>query len=120
MRTPIVVAWVGGPPASAIDDEARTVIRARALRALRDMGAKRATIHDAWLHDWRHDPFARGAYAFPLVGGASAGVALARAVEDTLFFAGEATSEDYAGTVEGAIETGQRAAERVLRSLGRR
>jgi len=40
---------------------------------------------------------------------------LAAPVEDTLFFAGEATSTDgHTGTVHGAIATGRRAAHEVL------
>jgi monoamine oxidase len=43
---------------------------------------------------------------------------LARPVQDTLFFAGEAVHVDgFAGTVHGALETGERAAREVLRSL---
>jgi monoamine oxidase len=118
MRTPIVVGWVGGPPATEIDDEARASIVARACTTLRAIGVRRPVVHGAWTHDWRHDPFARGAYAFPLVGGASAGAALARPIARTLFFAGEATSEDYPGTVEGALASGHRAARAVARSIG--
>jgi monoamine oxidase len=117
MRTPVAAAWVGGPPATAIDEESREHIVARARAALRAMGVRRPRILGAWAHDWRHDPFAGGAYAYPLVGGARAGAQLSRPVERTLFFAGEATSEKYAGTVEGALETGVEAARATLRAL---
>ena len=43
---------------------------------------------------------------------------LARPVADTLFFAGEAAHETLWGTVAGAWESGERAAEMVLRRLG--
>ncbi len=118
MQTPLAVAWVGGPPAIPIDDESRARLVADARSTLRSLGVRAPRVHGAWLHDWRHDPYARGAYAFPLVGGADAGERLARPVDRTLFFAGEATSRDYAGTVEGAIETGERAARAILRALG--
>jgi monoamine oxidase len=40
-------------------------------------------------------------------------------VEETLYFAGEATNSDgYNGTVHGAIATGSRAAEELLGALG--
>jgi monoamine oxidase len=39
-------------------------------------------------------------------------------VQQTLFFAGEAT-EKSGGTVEAALASGQRAARQVLRALGR-
>jgi monoamine oxidase len=45
-------------------------------------------------------------------------LALAKPVEETLFFAGEATnSEGRSATVDGAITTGERAAKEVLDSL---
>ena len=118
MQTPLAVAWVGGPPAIPIDDQSRAQLVGRARASLRSLGARAPKVHGAWLHDWRHDPFARGAYAFPRVGAADAGERLARPIDRTLFFAGEATSRDYAGTVEGAIETGERAARSILRALG--
>jgi len=39
-------------------------------------------------------------------------------VEDTLFFAGEATDVEQTGTVSGAIASGRRAARQVLVALG--
>jgi len=47
-----------------------------------------------------------------VIGGGVAG--LAAPVDGTLFFAGEATHLDQPGTVQGAIETGERAARHVL------
>lgn len=70
-------------------------------------------------HDWSRDPFSRGAYRYPLVGGSDAGIALARPLRSTLFFAGEATdAEGRNGTVHGAIASGHRAAAQVHRALG--
>ncbi|MFN7135158.1 MAG: FAD-dependent oxidoreductase, partial [Myxococcales bacterium] len=51
-------------------------------------------------------------------GGADAPGALAAPVEGTLFFAGEATSATRAGTVDGALAEGLRAADEVLAALG--
>jgi monoamine oxidase len=44
------------------------------------------------------------------VNGEGARESLAAPLEDTLFFAGEATSVEQAGTVAGALESGARAA----------
>lgn len=75
-------------------------------------------VEAAWLHDWEHDPFSRGAYSYQTVGGADAPATLARPLRGTLFFAGEAADpEGRNGTVHGAIATGQRAAAEVERSL---
>ena len=60
----------------------------------------------------------RGAYSYVRVGGDSARKQLARPIEQTLFFAGEATdTAGEAGTVAGALASGRRAAREVLRSL---
>jgi monoamine oxidase len=64
------------------------------------------------MHDWIADPFSRGAYSYARVGGDDASKRLARPVEDTLYFAGEAADpEGRTGTVHGAIATGRRVAE---------
>ena len=75
-------------------------------------------VEDVWMHNWVHDPFARGAYSYPKVGGVDAPAVLARPLAGTLFFAGEATdTEGATGTVHGAIATGRRAARQVQRAL---
>jgi monoamine oxidase len=69
----------------------------------------------AYLHNWQTDPFARGAYSYLAVGGNDARSALAAPLEDTLFFAGEATdTQDEAATVTGALQSGDRAAREVM------
>ena len=52
----------------------------------------------------------REAYSYILVGGRGAVAELARPVEDTLYFAGEATQEGFSGTVASTIASGYRAA----------
>ena len=63
---------------------------------------------------WGADPYARGAFSYYRVGsGPSDRRALAAPVADRLYFAGEATSEDAPGTVQGALLSGRRAARQV-------
>jgi monoamine oxidase len=122
VRAPLLVGWSGGPAARALAREDRATIEDRALEALAThFGASRrridALVEACWMHDWEHDPFSRGAYSYPLVGGSAAATALARPVQDTIFFAGEHTTRrGRNGTVNGAIATGRRAAAEVLRS----
>ena len=66
------------------------------------------------MHDWQADPFARGGYSYVKVGGTGAREELAAPLEETLFFAGEATDTEQSGTVGGALASGQRAAREVL------
>jgi monoamine oxidase len=90
------------------------VVAAVAARAL---GAPRARLDaqlEGWAtHDWQKDPFSRGAYTYVGVGGRTAPQRLARPVQGTLFFAGEATSAEETGTVAGAIASGLAAARKV-------
>jgi monoamine oxidase len=71
-----------------------------------------------YYHDWQQDPFARGAYSYVTVGASEARDVLAQPIEDTLFFAGEATDATEEGTVTGALQSGVRAAREVLASSG--
>ncbi len=124
LRAPVMVGWVGGPPAAALcalpDDEI-------ARRSLRDLAGHLGTgeerldelVVGSWTHNWERDPYARGAYSYAAVGGSGAARRLSRPVASTIFFAGEATDTGgHSGTVEGALATGRRAARGVLQSLG--
>jgi monoamine oxidase len=71
------------------------------------------------MHDWRADPFSRGAYSYVGVGGTAAQKTLAKPVLNTLFFAGESTDWEQSGTVAGAIASGRRAAREVIKALHR-
>ena len=63
---------------------------------------------------WRQDPFARGSYSYLPAGfDPAARTALRSDVDGRVFFAGEATSDDYAGTVHGAWFEGTAAADRI-------
>ena len=122
VRSPVLVGWVGGVAAEAILSEEPLSRLERSLVALSEILAvpRRALEEqlDAWTsHDWRADPFARGAYSYVGVGGIGAPRALGRPVEGTLFFAGEATNGEEIGTVAGALSSGRRAAREILRVL---
>ena len=71
----------------------------------------------SYTHDWHSDPFTRGAYAYLPVNGLKLQQTLGLPVDATLYFAGEATSLGHIGTVHGALESGQRAAKEILKSL---
>jgi monoamine oxidase len=123
VRAPMLVGWHGGPGANALSQLASEQIEDAAIGSLARQFALpprkvRGMVEAAWLHDWEHDPFARGAYSYQTVGGADAPAALARPLRGTLFFAGEAAdAEGRNGTVHGAIATGRRAAGEAERSL---
>jgi monoamine oxidase len=67
---------------------------------------------------WSRDPWVRGAYSYYRVGQANTYGQLAGASEGRFLFAGEQTSIDNIGFLEGAVETGERAGRRLLRRIG--
>ncbi len=124
LRWPLAVAWSGGPKAAAILEGGHRAVEATAVGELAAaLRLPRRTVAsllvETWMHDWQHDPYSRGAYSYARVGGAGAARSLSRPVEDTLFFAGEATDTGgHTGTVEGALASGLRAARQASRALG--
>jgi monoamine oxidase len=119
----VLTGWAGGPLAQELSSLRPDARRSRALDSLQQLfGTPRSTLEefldDEMFHDWQADPFARGGYAVTQVGGLGAARVLARPVAGTLFFAGEHThTEGQAGTVHGALETGERAARECLEAL---
>lgn len=66
---------------------------------------------------WNADPLALGAMSAAKPGGHFARAVLAESVHDAIWFAGDAVHETLWGTVGGAWESGERAANAVLRRL---
>jgi monoamine oxidase len=117
---PVITGWAGGQHArvlARLSDTERVSSAVDALAAIFGTSAEklRQDLRGGFSRDWQRDPFARGAYSYPAVGGSDAGERLAAPVEATLFFAGEATRSDgHNATVHGAIASGRRAANEVL------
>lgn len=122
VRTPLLVAWAGGPRAQRLSGIAPGEVMERAIESVESIFGRRANIarrlEAAWFHDWQHDPFSCGAYSYVTVGGQGARKALSVPLQNTLYFAGEAT--DFSGehgTVAGALASGTRAARQVLTKM---
>jgi len=75
------------------------------------IGRKRAT-------RWNSEPYALGAWSAAVPGSQFARRQLLEPIADDVWYAGEAAHENLWGTVGGAWESGERAAEAVLRRLG--
>jgi monoamine oxidase len=124
VRAPVIVGWVGGPDAEKFIDRGKEYAVEQGLGSLEKIlgvpqNRLRKLLVASHSHDWGSDPLSRGAYAYIPVNGLEAQRGLARALDDTLFFAGEATSVGHFGTVHGAIHTGQQAAKEILEVLSR-
>jgi len=114
-----IVAWAGGPKALALSRLTAEQKRDAALDSLaRTLSLPHSVTHLSFKsmqwHDWQADPYSAGAYSYGGVGGKGAFEDLAKPIGETLFFAGEATHPGKNGTVEGAIESGERAAKEIL------
>jgi monoamine oxidase len=123
VRSELAAAWVGGPRAVALANRSPAELVGAALDGFgalfnaRDLA--RREFEDGTMHDWSNDRFARGAYSYVAVNGGDARARLAAPLANALFFAGEATSSDgQGGTVNGALETGERAAAEAAAALG--
>ncbi|MDB6044829.1 MAG: hypothetical protein JWM63_3380 [Gammaproteobacteria bacterium] len=122
LRAPLLNAWMGGPDAARLSEASNAEIIHKALDSLQAIFGGRSQgkqqLEAAHVHNWQRDPFSRGAYSYVSVGNNKARQALAAPLQETLFFAGEATdTEGEAATVTGALQSGVRAAREVSASL---
>jgi monoamine oxidase len=113
-----ITGWSAGPKADALIGLSTDDVIGRARDTLvRLLKPSALPAHRAWFHDWHADLFARGAYSYVPARALPARRILAEPVEDTLFFAGEHTDLlGYGGTVHGAIASGHRVAQQIIRS----
>ena len=113
MRAPLLTAWAGGPKAARLTGSSSRKLIDAALASVESVFGKQE-LAAAYVQDWMQDPYSRGGYSYVLVGGMGAREQLATPLDDTVFFAGEATDNEEPGTVAGALRSGQRAAREAL------
>jgi monoamine oxidase len=120
VRTSVLYAWSGGPNATRIVARTTDEVLRPALASLSELFGKgrnyRRLLEGVYWHDWQNDPYSCGAYSYSGVGGGAARKQLARPLEQTLFFAGEALDAEESSAVGGALNTGRNAAEQLLAS----
>jgi monoamine oxidase len=104
---------------SAMNEEATQVVLVEMDR-LYGKGFATDYFVDAFIMDWGKEESFHGVYSYPIVGtydedGLSKRQLLAKPIDNRVFFAGEATSNEHSATVHGALESGSRAAEEIIR-----
>jgi monoamine oxidase len=116
MAAPLLTGWCAGSAADQFPTAARADIQSAALESLARVMRREVPRPAAiYFHNWHRDPFFRGAYSYTPVNTIQARDTLATPVDDTLFFAGEATETNgHSATVHGAIASGLRAALQIL------
>ncbi len=80
-------------------------------------GTSAAFTGRAYEDHWVEDPWTHGAYSFWKVGQATTYAELAAEPEGSILFAGEHTSRENEGYLDGAVETGERAAHEIISRL---
>jgi monoamine oxidase len=118
--SPIITGWAPFRSAERLSGQPESFVIERSLQTLSALtGESVKDLHNllerAYFHDWQSDPFSRGAYSYGKVGSDGAQEVLATPLDNTIFFAGEATDiSGHNGTVHGAIASGLRAARDIL------
>jgi monoamine oxidase len=112
----IEVAGSFGRDLAAQGDAAMVNFAADWLAGLYGTDVKKA-IKRSHATRWSHEPLALGAFSAAAPGGQSARRILMEPVQNAVWFAGEAVHETLWGTVGGAWESGERAADAALRRL---
>lgn len=117
---PAIECFFGGTGAEELEalgaDGTADFALAQLAHLLGSSFRKRA--HMIALSAWKEEALVGGSYSQALPGHADARSRLAEAVEERIFFAGEACSALDFSTAHGAYETGTAAAEAVLRRRG--
>lgn len=117
---PLIEVYLGGRHAAELEAEGP---RAAAAFAIEELSA---ILGSAWRDRltplaatrWRAEPWSRGSYSYARPGYAAARRAYVDSGDERILIAGEAASPHAFSTAHGAAQTGMRAAERGLASLG--
>jgi monoamine oxidase len=119
-KWPVITGWAPFRAGERLSGKSHSFVVERALQTLSTVlrigqSELEKMLEGAHFHDWQTDPFSLGAYSYGKVGADGAQQALAEPIDNTLFFAGEATdTTGHNGTVHGAIASGYRAASQIL------
>lgn len=113
IQFPVITRWAAGPKADALAGASEAELKRMGLDSLRGiLGEDPGEPENAWVHDWKKDAFALGAYSYVRVNGMAAHEEFRKIVENTICFAGEALATGHMGTVHGAIASGVEARPR--------
>jgi monoamine oxidase len=116
----ILVGYTGGALADAIGTGTPASQAAKFLGQIEPVlpGISAHYNGRATVDCWRQDAYTRGSYSYWKVGQYTKFAGIEGAQEGNAHFCGEHTSIDAQGYLEGAVETGERAAEEVTHDLG--
>lgn len=116
---PVLTGWMAGSAADDFLPANPQVVLHEALQSLtRILKRNLPPVEAFYFHDWQADPHFRGAYSYVPFTTQGARERLAKPVRHTLYFSGEATDiHGHGSTVHGAIASGRRSAQQILKSF---
>jgi monoamine oxidase len=117
---PLVVAYISGYLCRDPERQGKDALIGAVIEQFEEVYGPEvaATVSDPEAAIWGTHPYVGGAWAYPEPGALTARAVLTEPVDGRLWFAGDATSQNAAGTVHGAYESGLDAAELIAESLG--
>ncbi len=113
----ILVNYTGGDVARAANKTSASEVLARVEPALPGLTAQ--FNGQTQLEYWPGNPLTRGSYSYWKAGQYTQFVGVEGEMEGACHFCGEHTSLDFQGYLNGAVETGERAAREVQAALGK-
>ena len=118
--TPLAYIDIGGKFGRDLAAKGRREMTAFAIEWLAGLYGTsiRKSVGRTHATQWNSEPWALGAFSAAAVGGQPSRRVLMEPLRDRVFFAGEAVHETLWGTVGGAWESGERAANAALRLFG--
>lgn len=118
-KLPVLTGWIAGPEAkqySTSSDEELIHMGLGTLERLFNIQNLKEKLQDFHVANWVKDPLTKGAYSYTTYKTGNAYTELAKPVEDTVYFAGEALAVTAnTATVEGAFASGKEVAEKILK-----
>jgi len=115
INQPVLLAFNSGAFARQLEQSSDQETSEKAMKVLRSMYGN--TIPNpvaVKVTRWNSDPMTYGSYSFLATGSSlDDNQILAASIDNRLFFAGEATSEQHPATVHGAFLSGEREANRI-------
>lgn len=122
-KSNLLTGWCTGPGADAVKHLSDEALYEKAVQSLAHCFAltteKVKEKISAWrVFNWASDPCTFGGYSYAVVAGQSIIDAVAQPVADTIYFAGEGLHwGSEIGTVEAALQSGQKVAQHLLQQL---
>ena len=111
---------MGGPRAAKRSNETEESLLQTALISLSSIfnvsvDELRTDLLHYRIYSWQNFPHIKGGYSYNTLDSKKARKILAEPVEETIFFAGEAYSEnEFSGTVESALQSGHEVTEKLI------